>query len=150
MDDLIAFWRARLDEREKIAREAMRTDGQHWEVEGIWEDDDVNVVDKDGAVMADKRTKISKVTSLVERGTGEHIAANDPASVLADITADRAILTMLEEQSGRYLPEGVHDGRDPAERECDAAVKATLEDVARIRVAKYASHPDYNASEWAP
>lgn len=43
--------------------------------------------------------------------------------------AIRAILVMQEEQPGYDLPEGVHDGRDPDERNRDEALAGMLADV---------------------
>lgn len=132
MDDLIAFWRDRLDELEAAAREAAASDGSHWEVEGIWDDTDVNVVDKEGDVMAeDKRTKISKVVSLIDRRTADHIALNDPAGALADVAADRAILAEYER------------------RDLDAlGYLAGLEFAITLRAARFSGHADYHP-QWA-
>lgn len=148
MDDLIAFWRARLDEAERIAQAA---GGDHWADTG----DVVSQALAEGDYgprgywVASASFACEGEAEPLHDGHAAHIAANDPASVLTDIAADRKLLDMYEEQPGRYLPKGVGDGRDPEERECDAAIKAVLEAVARIRVARFASHPGYR-EEWRP
>lgn len=138
MDDLIAFWTARLDQAEQVAREAARLEGSHWTVEGRWDDDDVNVVDNDGRVMHDNRTKISKVVSLIHRGTANHIALNDPQAALADITADRALIARYERLPAIEVREIGPIGARPG-----------LALAIRIRAARFSDHPDYK-QEWAP
>src|SRR6185503_15538866 len=72
-----------------------------------------------------------------------HIARHDPARVLREVAALRAILAMAAEQDGYDLPEGVHDGRDPDERERDEDLAAMLGEVVRIHAAVWSDHPDY-------
>jgi len=151
VDELIAFWRARLDEREQAAR---ATAGPGWDLEGLtclvftrapgvrgiaWCD---NGRDSDGANAA-------------------HIAANDPASVLADVAADRALLalhaTTVRREQFRASDEQIADGKpgwyyedvpdcaicgwfDPAQGACETI---------RIRVARFDGHEDYKAA-WKP
>jgi Family of unknown function (DUF6221) len=72
-----------------------------------------------------------------------------PARVLREVEAKRKILADYECQSGFSLPEGVHDGRDPDERECDQALKDALEIVICDLAAIWSDHPDYQ-QEWKP
>jgi hypothetical protein len=60
-----------------------------------------------------------------------------------EIKAMREILAMAEEQAGRELPEGVHDGRDPDERERDEDLAAMLGEVVRIHAGIWDGHPAY-------
>jgi hypothetical protein len=78
-----------------------------------------------------------------------YIADVDPAHRLADIKLKRAILAMYKYQAGRYLPPGVHDGRDDDERECDEAMMYALEDVLRQLGTEFSGHPAYQES-WKP
>jgi hypothetical protein len=151
MEALIAFWRDRLDEAEAAARAA--TPG-NWQAGP--EDDhsaagfyaiEIVVLEDPGAAVAELLG--GPYEGDCTRADAAHIARHDPASVLRDIAADRAILDMLEEQPGRDLPDGISDGRDPDEQEADEAARQTLEQVARIRAARFASHPAYR-QEWAP
>lgn len=75
--------------------------------------------------------------------------ANLSARMRREITVKRAILAMAEGQPGRDLPEGVHDGRDPDEQECDEAIKNVLKDVACVLAAVWSDHPDHDP-EWTP
>lgn len=70
MDELLAFWRARLDETEWIAQGAARTDDGHG---GKW------LPVHFGAAGFDARVD-------------DHIALHDPDRALRDVAADRAIL----------------------------------------------------------
>lgn len=72
------------------------------------------------------------------RPSVEHIATNDPASVLADIAAKRAIITNY-----RYLA----DGTGPLSDELAGQLKAYGWAVAHL-ASVYSSHPDYDET-WA-
>ena len=81
-----------------------------------------------------------------------------PARVLREVEADRALLALAADvaedaaEHGYDLPGGVHDGRDPDERardeEVGGALVALMNDVLRIRAAKWSDHPDCR-QEWA-
>jgi Family of unknown function (DUF6221) len=78
-----------------------------------------------------------------------HIALNDPAYVLDDIAAKRQILDLWEDPATvETLPEGVHDGRDPDERDVQVATAYAIDQVVRLLVAPFHAHPDYDTS-WA-
>ena len=62
---------------------------------------------------------------------------------LREAEAKRQILTWAESQSGYDLPDGVHDGRDPDERESDQQLSDMLSDIMRVLAAVYSDHPDY-------
>ena len=66
------------------------------------------------------------------------------------IEADRAVLDLYREQCGWDVPEGVHAGRDPDERMRDEAVRDMLEQVVKIRAARFSGHPGYDAGRWKP
>jgi len=144
MDGLIAFWRNRLDEREKTAQLA---GGGEWrtecECEGLCED-----YPSCSVVVG---VKSNDITIYAEGGhdanQADHIAANDPKAVLADIAADRALIDLYQGQAGRDLPEGVHDGRDPDEQERDEDVKEALGEAVKIRAARFSSHSGWR-EEW--
>ena len=127
MEELIAFLNARLDEDERYATAALGLLG----IETKWHT--VQQLQERGLTRADAR--------FVNRQSSRR--------ALADIAADRAILGMYEGQDGYDLPEGVRDGRDPDEQWADEAVKGALEQVVRIRAARFAGHQGYR-QEWAP
>lgn len=112
-DELAAFYAARLDEEEAAANEAAsRPLGAAW----------------------DDGTRLTAVA--------RHIALHDPERVLADITADRAILAkyeMLRHPSPTSL---LHRLTWPT------AAGAVLWCICQ-RAARFSGHPDYKA-EWKP
>jgi len=124
MDELIAFWTARLNEAEAIAR-ASGGDGP----QGQWARNE----DEAGTGYGHLYDGTGEVVVYDEGSPGDsefdHIAANDPASVLADIAADRALIALLAQ----------------AEREDDYDVSRVLREVASIRAARYSSHPQWQA-----
>ena len=92
------------------------------------------------------------------RGQATHIALNDPASVLADIEAKRAILEMWQDPAavrdlslhpGADPEHPPQDGRDPDEIEAQVAAAEAIDDVVRLLTAPFAAHPDYR-QEWKP
>jgi hypothetical protein len=130
-DEQIAFLRARLDEDEAAAREATADPGMaaewHETTSGCL---DVGLPDHGGEDWRDY------VWPQGDSRVTRFIARHDPASVLRDVEADRAILALLEQD--------VTDGR---ERDYDAT--GVLEQVVRIRAARFRDHPDYRP-EWKP
>lgn len=145
---LAAFIAARLDEDEAIARAA--TPGPWAAPARVMDGNVVTSLTYPGGangyvggvpVMSDDESR-----SWADQ---EHIARHDPGRVLREVEAGRAILAMYEECDGYDLPEGVHDSRDPDEREADAASKATLRDVLEALAAVWSDHPDYEQA-WKP
>lgn len=130
MDDLIAFLNARLDEDEASARACAEVYPAPW---------DVNDRGHTAYVRADEPT--FRIVAELEQhdsihdwlGTRlEHIARHDPARVLADVAAKRAIVGLV------VTPEYAHPGYVEAWR-----------DTLRQLAATYADHPDFKA-EWRP
>lgn len=133
MADLVAFLRARLDEDEADAKTAAIREGEHWtfdegksipEVaswqsvmhEGIWDCDDP--YDDCNEICNEMRSE------------GEHIARWDPARVLAEVAAKRAV---LDEVTSLFV-----DGRVPL----DPVTPALRVALAFAQV--YAEHPDFD------
>jgi hypothetical protein len=144
-DLLIAFLNARLDEREAKAKAVKkprwRTDET---LDVVMEVTDHYLPDTiaDGVMYGDMHEGLAA-------GVAEHIAANDPAYVLADVAAKREIIEA--HPSGRDHPEGPlyclecgpkwKTGKAPRDwigYPCD-----TL----RVLALPYADHPDYR-EEW--
>lgn len=80
-DDLVAFLRARLDEDERVALDALPLG--HWEVRG-----------RHHVYKANGPPSLPPVASYAI-GEAEHIARHDPARVLADVAAKRAIVDQM-------------------------------------------------------
>lgn len=147
MDELIAFLQARLDEDEQAAR--LADTPTRWKAEGgefgpkvvtgvtdggwsrectpeVWRCDDP----EDGC-MSD---------AAVWMAEGRHIARHDPARVLADVAAKRAIIAAADlSERAKLLPgDNVFGYHAPG-----------LSIAIRHLAAAYADHPDYR-EEWKP
>lgn len=83
----------------------------------------------------------------------DYLKRFDPAAVLADIEAKRAILDLWQDPAVvRDLslhPDHPHDGRDPDEIQAQVAAAEAIDDVVRLLAALLAAHPDYDQA-WRP
>lgn len=133
MDDLIAFFAARLDALEQVAREAADGDSGEWFMGDRW-----NVYRAEDATRGDEDYQGDE-HALVAYGNVKpqsvHIALNDPASVLADIAAKRAFLEDVVKVLG-YTSTVTAEG-------------GTLIRMLKRFAGVYSSHPDWKAT-WAP
>ncbi|GAA1455510.1 DUF6221 family protein [Nocardiopsis tropica] len=132
---IVEFINARLDEEERVAKDAASSLVSLADQEGAaetWEADTDSVVTMTG---------VSGMTRLfvdAESDVTTHIARHDPARVLREIAAKRAIVQ-------EYT-----DAVDLWERESEAPDSVgALEAVIRLLAAVHADHPDYR-QEWAP
>jgi hypothetical protein len=141
VNGLAAFYAARLDEAEAAAKACQSP--SPWKAATH---EAFSVIVKDGA--GDALIYDEGTPSLEEAA---HIARHDPARVLRDVAAGRAILAEYDEaaQSPYDLPEGVSEGRDDDERERDAYLIDVLDGVVRHLAAVHSDHPDYDPG-WAP
>jgi Family of unknown function (DUF6221) len=131
--DITAFLGARLDEDERAAKAAcLQRRSLAWSVDPEEWAAGVGVKDGEGKSVA------------VAHGTyrAEHIARHDPARVLADVAAKRAIVALHDDEGGAHECVG-HDSAwgtvTDYERDC-----RTL----RLLAAPYADHPDFDPA-WA-
>jgi hypothetical protein len=137
--DLIAWLRAQLDEDERMATTAAKLAGLRWRVEpyepsepgafptGVW-------IQEDGP-----GDMVHGVAVASGSFVADHIALHDPARVLADITAKRAILAR-------------HDGFACAgceARQLDEDEPLSRCTLVRLLASVYAARPGYR-QEWAP
>lgn len=122
MDELIAFLNARLDEDEAAAKAAWRGDG--WRHENM--PDEVWT-----GRSAPGHTPIP-IAKAWDQPTAEHIARHDPARVLADVAAKRAVIAACA-----HNLEYEDYGYTLAER------------VLRALALPYAEHEDYKP-HWRP
>jgi hypothetical protein len=122
VEDLIAFYQARLDEAEEKAHAALWAGDERWEVLPGQEEPfhrPWQVVDgtyEEGLVWV-------KPHAADELGVAEHIALQQPLNVLADIAAKRAVLDGFSWEAGETR-----------------AITALVQ--------PFASHPDFRP-EWA-
>ncbi|MFJ8476431.1 DUF6221 family protein [Kitasatospora sp. NPDC094011] len=115
--DVVAFLRARLQDDWCFARDAMTSSG-HWQAERT-----VVVLDT-GAEIAD-----------VFLGPADHIARFDPARVIAEVDAKRAIVDAYD--------------RPPGDDCALAASHDELHTTVLLLASVYADHADYR-QEWRP
>lgn len=162
-DDLVPFLRARLDEDEAVANAAAQEKEPGWRADQNWlmyEDPEdgaqsvaVDEIDWEGAAIT-------------------HAARHDPARVLREIYAKRAILAGLEATHHRYIADDPYyscpqaiDPEDPdqepgsgwnsgnavpgQENECWCGRDEAVAHGLKILAAVYSDHPDYR-QEWKP
>lgn len=132
-DDLIAFVRARLDERERVAQGAAVDQGAKWKAfEGTY---GWAVATESGGIIRDG-------DSGGAQAVAEHIAHWNPACALAEVEAKRRILDALAERLDADCEDG---GWEAADAETDGMATTTL----RLLALPFAGHPDYR-EEWRP
>lgn len=131
--DLVTFVRARLDERELLARHAKFHAPGHWTY-----DPETFSVDLD--------FKKIHVGADVD---GRFIAANDPAYVLLDIAAKRAVCDGYDFAAHQVANATFTGVEDAAKVLVEKQQLATLTQVLKIFAAVNETHADYNP-EWRP
>jgi hypothetical protein len=139
MDELLAFLRARLDEDEQAARDAMwcedagtwRTEptpygtrgaAQRWYIEDSLEDGVVSHVDPQASD---------------DEGVARHIVRHDPARVLREVEAKRRLLEQFRLRG------------DSVRRTVQPATGGVWDDLLRMFALPYADHNDYR-EKWRP
>ena len=139
MDELIAFVTARLDEDEAAGKAAASVAGPGWKAEAYYPPDESRtrtcLRSEGGAFLAD----FDDAPDYPELAA--HIARHDPARVLREVAAKRAIVG--DENEGLAMI-AVHErGTWPDEltREADR--------ILRQLAAVWSGHPDYRP-EWKP
>ena len=144
MSEIADFLRARIAERRALA-EAASPGPWHANLEAD------EVVAVDGITVADGFA----LSGRQLRATVQHIAANDPADVIADCDAKQRLLdAILAEPHATLRPGGstaiycVTDS-DPGES-CECGRDARVSEYVRILVQPFAGHPDHKGGEWAP
>lgn len=96
MDELVAWYRQQLDDDERAAKAAGR---RRWtsdtQITTTRDDAGVWVLGEDGDPVAVARHAFDESgESVSPHDTGGHIARHDPAAVLADVEAKRAVLEL--------------------------------------------------------
>lgn len=139
MDELIAFLNARITDDERIAAAASNAPWQ------IQTDGDWSILrDADGDRIVSSYDDADFLPA-----DADHIARHDPARVLADIAAKRAIVRMAE--NAQYA---VNAGSLSSwNRGQDSGALSVLTDAIRLLAMPYANHPDFHPDfkpEWAP
>jgi len=153
MDDLVAFLRARLGEDERVARDAADADSGAWFMGDKW-----NVYRAEDEARYDEDYR-GEENRLVVYGNvkpqSEHIARHDPARVLAEVAAKRAIVWAHEPVLLNGSPLGKFFEDTVVCRSCEPEYGAPTGHVhwpcltLRHLAAVHADHPDYR-EEWRP
>ncbi|MFF8406927.1 DUF6221 family protein [Streptomyces sp. NPDC015684] len=135
-NDLVAFLRARLDESAQIARQAERATGS-----ADWRADWRQVAENrfDARIISAPDKPVFDGYGRID--AAEFASRQDPARVLADIEADRALLAQYEAVADM-------DTED-AEPEFAYGRAVGLGVAVCYRALKYANHTDYR-EEWRP
>lgn len=130
MSELVDWYRAQLDEDERVARAAgSRLDGSYEWVAGEANADGV-------------RTKAgTPVTRFSWPNEMEHIARHDPARVLRDVAAKRAIVDAYEHKAESMA-------RYPGLGNASGLVSLTI--VLRQLASAYSDRPGYREEKWKP
>lgn len=146
MSDIAEFLRARLDEDEKVARAATVARPWHVHTASGYHGDVTWISDSPDAVGFSEPSEVQhpvgyydpEPVGLVSPADAAHIARHDPARVLAEVAAKRAILARLADTAPPYA--------DSRQQE----IHETLRDeVVPHLAAVHASHEAYRP-EWAP
>lgn len=135
MNDLVEFLRARLDEREQLARDAAGSGQQSW-VDTLEETPDGENCYWAVRVRGHRYGFIDLDDDLPSASRSKHIATNDPASALVDIEAKRRIIDRVE----RYL--STHFGDD-------SSGEVVCEEILEFLALPFVDHPDYQV-HWRP
>lgn len=141
MTGIIEFLTARLDEDERVAKLAAeagcKADPRHrWMVER-WTSEDPAAIPT--AIWVSDENEIG-VATVNGNYAADHIARHDPARVLAEVAAKRAIL-------GGIL-DTIHDNEHLLHYDRDIEPDMS-EPLIRALAAPYADHPDYQDA-WKP
>ena len=121
--DLIAFLNARLDEDKAAAAKAQKKRRSPWRVI-----DSIRM-----RVISGSPNRDLVVAETPGDGIADHIARHDPARVLREVEAKRAMLAELTRWPFDYRPE------------CNDPIRLFVRQLAAI----YSDHPDYR-EEWKP
>lgn len=127
--ELADFLAARLDEDEAAAKAAAEDYRPTWKPVWILASEAANLVDLDGMPLGGTHV----------RSTAGHIARHDPARVLRDVEAKRAILARYGEYSGTNIGEHLQWSQE----------QQGLYRAMCALAAVWSDHPDYQ-QEWKP
>jgi hypothetical protein len=125
---IVEFLTARYDEWENVAR---RTYSQ-----GAWRSGSTY-----GMFVSVEARSWTVVSGEWERSDADHIALNDPAYVLADIAAKRAIVELAEDATGL---DAQVDSEFRVGRRDEVAEPYVGDLILRALAQPYAEHPDYD------
>jgi len=126
--NIVEFITARLDEDEALARRPP----PNWRQIG-----------KTGVIVASDGTSAEECGACYWDGVAEHIVHHDPARVLAEVKAKRAIV-QAHQKFGLEAALVEHKGYDALNYHRNQAMAHALNVVLRYLALPYADHPDYD------
>lgn len=133
MDDLIAFLRARLDEDEQWASTASEYASEHWRVDD----------DEETLLLYDPMPEEPGMGKTLGGRVVAHIARHDPARVLREVQAKRAVIAECAWWHDRV------NAREKHPMPCLADRFEVAMSVLRALATAYNDHPDYREN-WRP
>lgn len=134
MSQIAVFLRARIAERRALAEAAAALQG---DPENGW-----GIIDSSSYGQAEKRRWISPhIGMLHEAESAEHIIANNPAVVIADLDAKLALIDHYEKVQA-YAEVEQRQEYVLAAGACAVALKHLAQ--------PFVGHPDHKGKEWAP
>lgn len=145
MPDLVEFLTARLNEEQRLAEWAAKPhlgpqepgDTAVWQVEE-WVPSEHEEGAVPAAIWVTDRSEMGIGQMRPDRGIPAHIAYWDPARVLADIAAKRAIVA-------EYRTHAEHRQRyGDKETDYSWGARTKLDWICKLLAAPYAAHPDYD------
>jgi hypothetical protein len=147
--DIVEFLTARLNE-DKTAIKAMGAEGAgRWWVGQRFD----GSLDPEGStVFVDVRRSDGLgyihlgAPGMLTGPTAMHIARHDPARVLAEVAAKRAILTLHSPENLEYVNTDGDDRTGTICATCDSLVGNWPCDTLKLLAAVYADHPDYKSA----
>lgn len=153
MPDLVAFLTARLDEEERAA-DLISAGGyqpQRWIVRGdfheLWPPEIIGLDKPIGAPDDEQPEEFRVALAISGRNEAQHIARWDPARVLAEIAAKRALIDHVARYEARRDSEWgcCHDAEQILAGECPEINTGEIKAL-RLLAAPYASHADFDES----
>ncbi|MEU7787681.1 DUF6221 family protein [Amycolatopsis sp. NPDC049159] len=145
MDDLITWLRAQLDEDERVAREA---GGAAWSVGTEETPDGENAYYSIGAYGEEPFVD----TDVTERAKFDHIVYWDPARVLREVEAKRAIIDMHQPDT-QFSSDQQFCRKCATGDSCDDCLDYSTQvwpcSTLRLLALPYSDHPGYEES-WRP
>lgn len=138
MTEVVEFLKARLDEDFELARNAMHEDASVSPGEWITEHHDSEFHEHPDRchIAEDRKGVYWTVASEVSIPNAEHMARHDPARVLREIAAKRAMIADWEIYADAEYPD--------FEGGFSSAMDGVVDELARV----YWDHPEFK-SEWA-
>ena len=142
-DDLASFLHDRLNEDEQAATATLTVNARAELINGH---EPARWTYQHGKIWSTDRHDTLRVRHTWDR-EGEHITRHDPARVLRDVHAGRALLRMYE--GAITAREHAQQYAEPYQRSRATAFMHALQAAVQFRALPYADHPDYRET-WRP